>query len=260
MRALGAGAYEAYGCGRTAVYTCIRGHCALDHVTGEDPVATPQDSGDSAPRPEVAQTTLDGRPAVRAVLFERRWRIEIVATQVESAAVEVIPWAENRPCAMLELSAGEERRARFMALRAPNRFRVAIDDLAVVAAADRITIWECGAERRLTSEERDVLVRFLDLVRGGSDAQPGRSSEAQSARAAPVEIRASLDARRAAILACTGGAAVAVRVTWDGTGSASVTLAPPFTGTPEEECARVAIGALTTPTGAPGQLLHPLAP
>lgn len=81
--------------------------------------------------------------------------------------------------------------------------------------------------------------------------QPTAPSDADTA------IRTTIDAGRASILACNGGAGpVAVRATWGLDGSVAFELAPPLAGTPADGCARATFAPMRVASQSPGELIH----
>lgn len=94
----------------------------------------------------------------------------------------------------------------------------------------------------------------------GMDATPAPAEgEADPGLAAEASARAAVDAHRAALLACTGGAA-ALRLAWSGEGQLSVVLrdAP---DSDEERCVQAAMAGVTIDAGGiSGTALHAVAP
>ncbi len=83
---------------------------------------------------------------------------------------------------------------------------------------------------------------------------PSASPEQQAAEAA---LRAALDARAAAILACTGTNGAVVELRAEAEGPLAVTLRGALAGSPEEGCVRSAVGALERPPAlGAGTVVH----
>lgn len=99
----------------------------------------------------------------------------------------------------------------------------------------------------------------IEYTRAAIPAPRATPSAATPAAADPV--RAAVDGRRAAVLACVGGATVVCELTVAGDGSISVALRGDLAGTPEEGCVRAALAGIYAPAPAtPGVVLHPVSP
>lgn len=124
------------------------------------------------------------------------------------------------------------------------------------------------------SVRRLVMLRFTRSAAAGEETvedapAEGESGEDGSAAASgeeppsgvrdvPAEVRAMLDARRAAILACVESAAIGVAASWTPDGALSVTLRGARVGSPEDACvAAVFDGVRIDPAPSePGSLIH----
>lgn len=116
------------------------------------------------------------------------------------------------------------------------------------------TVAGCGRVAQFELRCGDVDCGWIEV---GASAAPVAASSS-SVVVAPVvspsaPVEATLQAARASVLACSNGAAVSMRVTWDGVGHVTLALDPPFGGTSVETCVAGVVGsALTRPPTVPG--------
>jgi hypothetical protein len=89
-------------------------------------------------------------------------------------------------------------------------------------------------------------------------AEPEPAATASSERlAAEAELRAALDARSGAILACTGTPSAVLELRAEADGPMTLALRGALAGSPEEGCVRSAVGPLERPGGfGAGVLVH----
>lgn len=116
------------------------------------------------------------------------------------------------------------------------------------------TVAGCGRVAQFELRCGDVDCGWIQV---GASAAPVVAASSSSVVVAPVSpgapVEETLQAARASVLACSSGAAVSMRVAWDGTGHVTLALDPPLGGTPVETCVAGVVGsALTRPPTVPG--------
>jgi len=85
-------------------------------------------------------------------------------------------------------------------------------------------------------------------------AEPARTSAPADASPDEATLRASIDAAKADVLACTGGEHVALEIT-HASGQLRVALRGELAGSPEERCVQQALADLSAPSGE-GRVIH----
>lgn len=86
-------------------------------------------------------------------------------------------------------------------------------------------------------------------------ATPPATPSAAATGAEVVAARAAIAALAPSVLACTEDVAIALDMTWDASGSVTVTVVGPSAGTSVQECVRAALAAITvSPAGEGGHV------
>ncbi|MBZ0116862.1 MAG: hypothetical protein K8H88_07705 [Sandaracinaceae bacterium] len=205
----------------------------------------------------IQRGNIEGRPALRVVLDDAREPIEVVASS--DALLLRIP----HECEQASLMTTPQPPIELERVQ-PRVFRVLLEALAGRVDGSRSLILRaCDHVRPFSALERHTLRQLLQLAPGLATqvSASGTSDDAQAAggAAGATDLRAVLDARRDAILACVERPSVAVRLRWDAQGTVTLSLGGSLAGSAEEECVRVAAGTLTAAGAtAPGELLHPV--
>ncbi len=111
-----------------------------------------------------------------------------------------------------------------------------------------------------TSTNEPYCTRVRIASAGGEESGARAGAESGTGIGAGVEaeslVRALLDARREDVLACASRERVVVRASWSASGDVGWTLEGELAGSPEEGCARAALGPLHVDVTAAGTLLH----
>lgn len=103
--------------------------------------------------------------------------------------------------------------------------------------------------------ERQTWVAVDAVAAAPADAPPTPRPSADSPAA--TAAREAIRSRTASVLACVGGEAVALDVTWSAEGVLDATLRGSRAGTDEDACVRAAVADLRIPaTGEAGHLVH----
>ncbi len=237
----GAGGWLVTGCGLSRAYTCTNGWtpiCVPSGPTDARVAVTEQTPGAGA------FVVLEPASASR----RQTWSAAAVDDLVAQSRTEILACLPpSTPALTLDV-------------------RLNVDGTVVVLASD---VWvdddgrECVASvlarawlRGSVSEARTAQLRFVRA--------PGSAAPTVSAADPGIEdrVRAHLDARRAAALACIDDASVALAVSWAADGTLTISARGRFAGTAEEACIRAAL-TRTRVQPAPrvaGSLVHALAP
>ena len=225
---LGGGAVVARGCGMEATYTCVPVGGWGRHVCSPDRTTAVQRSEDAA-RP--------ARP------LPRTWS----SAQVEQlrerliAPVERCLVAAGRGEAWVQVSIGTYGG---VSVTGPAGLEPNLRSCVSAAAAE--VSMEGSVE-----QPRDAAMLF----HRGVDAES--TDTAQSTVDVQSAVRAAVDSRAPAILACVDADAVAVVVTWSATGVLDARIRGEQHTTADEQCVRAVVGALTVPgVSQRGELIH----
>lgn len=264
---IGSGTIRARGCGVEAMYVCARrgsrgtpGICMRNSdatPSGERPAHTPRNpQARPASHLGIQRGNIEGRPALRVVLDDAREPVEVVASS-DALLLRIPNECEQASLVTTPQDALELERVL------PRVFRVPLEALAGRVDGSRSLILRaCDHVRPFSALERHTLRQLLQLAPrlATQVSASGTSDDAQAAggAAGAADLRAALDARRDAILACVERPSVAVRLRWDAQGTVTLSLGGSLAGSAEEECVRVAAGTLTAGATAPGELLHPV--
>lgn len=236
----GAGGWLVTGCGLSRAYTC---------TNGWTPICVP--SGPTDARVAVTEETPG---AVAFVVVEpasaspaQTWSAATVDDLVAQSRTEILACLPASTAALtLDV-------------------RLNVDGTVVVLASD---IWVDEDSRECVAS---VLARawLRGSVAEASTAQLRFARTQSSAPTVPAadpaiedRVRAHLDARRAAALACVDGATVALAVSWAADGTLEISARGRFAGTAEEACVRAALthARVRPAPRAAGTIVHALAP
>lgn len=267
---LGARTYRVSGCSSRATYVCDRrlGRelCVYDEApsSGGSRVAESEEARPPADSPGIASGRLqvDGVevPAIRLVVgglpvtFAPQPGSEPPAFIV---AVTTAYAGQAARCSTLELRADTQ----LIAEREPEegvRYRVAADALQAVSRADALQLAVCQRTGWMSRPQREAIAAFAT-----SPSEPTTSEQASSSSSPDpnpaARIRAALDQRREALLACTDRPVMGVRVRWEASGRVSVSLNGELSGSPEEDCLRSQLESLALhESDDAGELVHVL--
>ena len=254
------------GCGKRLRYHYLRGDWILDVVaeaetrTYGDPErlgrapAAPGSSGD------VRRGSLpDGRRGVRLRLVGSGVVLEF--TGVPASSVDTVEFeAKSRnQVALPECESYAIRRGHDDARPlAPGS--IAFTELRALGEGPaRIEL--CGRHLTLSPAHAELIGQFISAFEAVARDPVGEPTEpaepAQPVGDPQAAVRAAIDAKREAVLACSGGRPIAVHVSWDDAGSTTFSL------TSDDEavlgCVRHALREVAVPEGSPkGAILHPV--
>ncbi|MBO6934949.1 MAG: hypothetical protein JJ863_08235 [Deltaproteobacteria bacterium] len=125
----------------------------------------------------------------------------------------------------------------------------------------------CGTQLRVFDRGQQQLAELLESFDSIAEtietpAPAPTEAVASAGPSGPAEptIRARLEERKVAILACLGGEPGAVTVRWTAAGELSAQVAGRDEGAPIHGCVRAAIGDVRITATGSGELMHPIAP
>jgi hypothetical protein len=242
--------FRARGCGVQAIYVC-----AAACVRNSDPVvAQPSQTERNAPS-SIERGNLNGHPALRAVLDDSPERVEVVAMGPDAVLFRV-----PGQCETASLLAHAAHPFDLEVVQ-PGLFRAPTQALADrVDASHSLILSVCGELRSFSALERRMLAQIVGQVPSlAAHLAPAPSEGGTDASITTSSLRAAIEERRSAILACVEQPSFAVRLQWDAQGAVTVSLTGSLAGSAQEECVRIAAGSLQAAAGsAPGELLHPI--
>jgi hypothetical protein len=266
---LGAGLVEVRGCGYRVRYVCAGGLCVREREERRATSAPPRraragsrsSTNRSAERADGVQVGRDG-DGHRAVRFALRYGdaqlvfLGVPAEDRDHLRVQARD-GSDRPlagCASYQLHG----RGHTVAVSATSG-RLPVDELRSVAST-LFGVDLCGRQLRVFERGQQQLAELLESFDSIAASAPAASPPPAEGGEPEPTIRARLDDRKAALLACLGGEPGAVTVRWTAAGELTVRVMGQDEGSPVHGCVRSALGQLTLVATEAGELLHAIAP
>lgn len=243
-RAIGAGGWIVRGCGAQRSYTCGGTVCIPTETSGGSVAVVPARSSRAsgaraeAPSPSSVAAAQWSNDSVRAMLASIHDDVLgcFGADHVPASIRIVIARTGHiSDQSMVSEASHEELACATTVLQ-----RVALD----------------GGPRAPRTVVLGFAPRTQEIVPPGGAASTEPALDTIDVETA---ARAQIDARASTIVLCTDGASVAVALSWDASGTATVALRGHMHGTPEEACIQQAFAHVHVEAGGrAGSVLHPV--
>lgn len=254
---LGAGLIEVRGCGMSQRYVC-GGHHTCVRESSVEPTLS---SSATVERHGQGQGVHlgragDGSRAVRLVLRDGQSKLTLLG--VPSVGDQLRVQATDSQDEPIGGCSGY----RFITVRASEGVdvplstgTVALSDLRG-ASGTLVAVQLCNRRLRVSEYEQGLVREFLsrfDEIAGETEAPTSEQSNDD-----PNALRAQVERNEAAVLACLGGEAGAIQLSWE-SGELTVRLAGAAESDSVHGCVEAALGSIQVPAGS-GELMHPIAP
>ncbi len=257
---LGAGLIEVRGCGYRVRYVCTGGGFCVrerEESAAPPPTRASRPAVDRGP-PQGVHTgrSADGRRGVRLVLRDGQSTLIVIGVPAdgEQLRVEATDYQNQ--------SIDGCRSYRLLAMRASDGVDIPLDPGTITVSELRafreklLGVQLCNHRLRVGEHELAFVDEFLerfDAIAAEPEAAPTTEPTLD-----PAALRAQIDEKKAGVLACLGGEAGALELSWD-FGALTVRVAGAPDSDPVHGCVEAALGSIEPPGGS-GELMHPVAP
>lgn len=268
---LGLGLYEVRGCGRRARYVCVHNVCVRERERNPERTVVVTRPAPARPRQTERSNGVqlgrdrDGHRAVRLALRygdAQLLLLGVPAEDPERFRVQARDGSNRRlDCRTFQLHG----RGRTVEVSGNGRLPVA--ELRAVAPT-LFGVDLCGVQLRVFDRGQQQLAELLEsfdsIAESAVETPTPAPTEVVEATTPPgpaePTIRARLEERKVAILACLGGEPGAVTVRWTAAGELNARVSGREEGASIHGCVRAAIGELRITATESGELMHPVAP